>query len=86
MTREQFEKLKVGDKVIHAFGGIGVVTYKGNDTYTVKDKGFDAGDGMCEVSFAWNEGEPWHPSGVKESPLKTFPRVNVFEVNTNYRR
>lgn len=86
MTREQFEELKVGDKVIHAFGGIGVVTEKSDNGYVVKDKGFDAGDGMCEVSFAWNEGEPVPPSGVKESPLKTFPRVNEFEVNTNYRR
>jgi len=59
MTREQFETLKVGDKV-----------------YTVKDKGFDQGDGMCEVSFAWNEGEIWLPTGVMESPSKTFPRVN----------
>lgn len=57
MTREQFNSLKVGDKVRHPFGGIGVVTEKDDGTYTVKDKGFDTGDGMCEVSFAWNEGE-----------------------------
>jgi len=76
MTREQFETLKVGDKVRHAFGGIGVVTEKEENGYTVKDKGFDQGDGMCEVSFAWNEGEIWLPTGVMESPSKTFPRVN----------
>lgn len=58
MTREQFENLKVGDKVRHAYGGVGIVTYKDNYIYTVKDKGFDCGDGLCEVSFAWNEGEP----------------------------
>jgi len=57
MTREQFEKLKVGDKVRHAFGGVGVVTSKGDNGYVVKDKGFDCGYGCCEVSFAWNEGE-----------------------------
>ena len=57
MTREQFEKMKVGDRVRHAFGGIGIVTEKERNCYTVRDKGFDQGDGMCEVSFAWNEGE-----------------------------
>ena len=31
MTREEFDNLKVGDKVIHAFGGIGVVTEKDGD-------------------------------------------------------
>lgn len=56
MTREQFDKLSLGDKVKHPFGGIGVVTEKDSDTYTVKDNGFDQGDGMCEVSFCWNEG------------------------------
>ncbi len=79
MTREQFETLKVGDKVRHAFGGIGIVTEKEENGYTVKDKGFDQGDGMCEVSFAWNEGDTWSATGVKESPSKTFPRVNDFE-------
>lgn len=86
MTREQFEKLNVGDKVRHAFGGIGIVTEKEKNGYTVRDKGFDCGDGMCEVSFAWNEGEPWVSTGVLESPLKTFPRVNEFEVGSSYRR
>lgn len=57
MTREQFDNLKVGDKVRHSFGGIGVVTEKEENGYTVRDKGFDCGDGQCEVSFAWNEGE-----------------------------
>lgn len=56
MSREEFNNLKIGDKVIHAFGGIGVVTEKDEHTYTVKDKGFDDGSGQCEVSFAWNEG------------------------------
>jgi hypothetical protein len=56
MTKEEFEKLKVGDKVLHAFGSIGIVTEKDECGYVVKDKGFDAGDGMDEVSFAWNEG------------------------------
>lgn len=57
MTREEFGNLKVGDKVNHAFGGIGVVTEKDDNGYTVRDKGFDCGDGLDEVSFAWNEGE-----------------------------
>lgn len=57
MTREEFENLKVGDKVLHAFGGIGIVTNKEENGYTVSDPGFDCGDGQCEVSFAWNEGE-----------------------------
>lgn len=57
MTREEFEKLKVGDKVRHAFGGIGVVTEIDDNGYVVKDKNFDCGDGLDEVSFAWNEGE-----------------------------
>lgn len=57
MTLEEFNNLKIGDKVIHAFGGTGVVTEKDEQTYTVKDKGFDDGSGQCEVSFAWNEGQ-----------------------------
>ena len=57
MTIEEFEKLKVGDKVRHPYGGIGVVTEIDGKDYTVKDKGFDTGDGLNEVSFAWNEGE-----------------------------
>lgn len=57
MTKDEFDRLKVGDKVIHAFGGIGIVTEKSKDGYVVKDKGFDLGDGMDEVSFAWNEGQ-----------------------------
>lgn len=57
MTKEEFNRLKVGDKVIHAFGGIGIVTEKDESGYVVKDKGFDLGDGMDEVSFAWNEGQ-----------------------------
>lgn len=55
MTREEFDNLKVGDKVIHAFGGIGVVTEIFEIGYTVKDKGFDCGGGL--ISFAWYEGE-----------------------------
>ena len=58
MTREEFDNLKVGDKIMHPFGGIGVVTEKEENGYTVKDKGFDYGDGLDEVSFAWNEGKP----------------------------
>ena len=58
MTIEQFEKLNIGDKVRHPYCGVGIVTEKDDFTYTVKDKGFDQGDGMCEVSFAYNEGEP----------------------------
>ena len=54
MTREEFEKLKVGDKVRHPFGGIGVVVEKDNMTYVVRDKSF--GDNG-EVCFAWNEGK-----------------------------
>ena len=57
MTIEEFEKLKVGDKVRHPYRGIGVVTEIDGKSYTVKDKGFDTGDGLNEVSFAWNEGE-----------------------------
>ena len=57
MTQEEFNNLKVGDKVIHAFGRIGFVTEKDGQTYTIKDKGFDDGSGQCEVSFAWNEGK-----------------------------
>ena len=56
MTREEFDKLKVGDKIRHTFGGIGVVTEKDEWGYVLKDKGFDTGDGLDEVSFAWNEG------------------------------
>lgn len=57
MAQEEFNNLKVGDKVIHAFGSIGVVTDKDEHTYTVKDKRFNGGDGQCEVSFALNEGQ-----------------------------
>lgn len=57
MTKEEFVQLKVGDKVRHPFGGIGVVTSKDDMTYILKDKGFDCGDGLDEVTFAWNEGE-----------------------------
>jgi len=57
MTKDEFVQLKIGDKVRHSFGGIGVVTDKDDMTYTVNDKSFDTGDGCCEVSFAWNEGE-----------------------------
>ena len=54
MTREEFEKMKVGDKVRHPFGGIGVVVQKDDMTYVVQDKSF--GDNG-EVCFAWNEGK-----------------------------
>lgn len=70
MTREQFKKLEVGDKVRHAFGGIGVVTEKEENGYTVNDKGFDCGDGQCEVSFAWNEGQPLPKNDIVTSQEK----------------
>ena len=57
MTKKEFENLKVGDKVRHPYGSIGIVTEIDGKGYTVKDKGFDCGDGLDEVSFAWNEGE-----------------------------
>lgn len=57
MTREEFESLKVGDKVYHPFGGRGIVTSKDDAGYTLRDKRFDNGDGLCEVYFAWNEGK-----------------------------
>ena len=53
MTREEFEKLKVGDKVRHPFGGIGVVVEKDNMTYVVRDKRLGENGEVC---FAWNEG------------------------------
>ena len=53
MTREEFEKMKVGDNVRHPFGGIGVVVEKDNMTYVVRDKRF----GDSDVCFAWNEGK-----------------------------
>ena len=53
MTREEFDKLKVGDKVRHIFNGIGIVTEKNECGYVLKDKRFDTGDGLDEVSFAW---------------------------------
>lgn len=48
------------------FGSIGIVTEKEENGYTVKDKGFDQGDGMCEVSFAWNEGELFNPKSEEQ--------------------
>lgn len=57
MTREEFEKLQIGDKVRHSFGSVGVVVSKDEQTYSLKDGGFDGGDGLDVVSFAWNEGE-----------------------------
>lgn len=71
MTKEEFEKLKVGDKVLHAFGSIGIVTEKGECGYVVKDKGFDAGDGMDEVYFAWNEGQIVKKSAETQHVNKT---------------
>lgn len=56
MTREQFEQMQIGDKVMHSFGGVGTVVAKYNGGYTLHDEGFDQGDGNCEVNFAWNEG------------------------------
>lgn len=53
MTREEFENMKVGDKVIHVFGGVGVVVEKDDATYVVKDNGFGENEEVC---FAWNEG------------------------------
>ncbi len=57
MKQEEFKNLKIGDKVRHTWGGIGIVTEKYDGGYILKDKGFDTGDGYDEVSFAWNEGE-----------------------------
>ena len=54
MTREEFEKLKVGDKVRHPFGGIGVVVQKDDMTYVVRDKRLGENGEVC---FAWNEGK-----------------------------
>ena len=72
MTREEFESLQVGDKVVHAFGGVGVVTEKDDQTYTVKSKDFEIEHGVDEVSFAWNEGYV-----LKSLPffLKNFPEL-----------
>lgn len=51
MTRENFDKLKIGDKVF-VYGHRGTVTSKGGMTYNVKIKSLKE-----TVSFAWNEGE-----------------------------
>lgn len=48
----------IGDLVIHGFGHNGKVTAIDTNTLTVYDKGFDDGDGHCEVTFAWNEINP----------------------------
>ncbi len=52
------EELMIGDLVIHGFGHNGKVTAIDTNTLTVYDKGFDDGDGHCEVTFAWNEINP----------------------------
>lgn len=52
------EELMIGDLVIHGFGHNGKVTVIDTNTLTVYDKGFDDGDGHCEVTFAWNEINP----------------------------
>lgn len=57
MTREEFEKLQIGDKVRHPFGSVGVVVSKDEMTYSLKDGLLDNGNGLDVVSFAWNEGE-----------------------------
>lgn len=51
MTRENFDKLKIGDKV-SLYGHVGTVTRKDSMTYDVKFKKLPE-----TVSFAWNEGE-----------------------------
>ena len=51
MTRENFDKLEIGDKVF-VYGHLGTVTRKGEMTYDVKIKSLKE-----TVSFAWNEGE-----------------------------
>lgn len=51
MTRENFDKLKIGDKV-ELYGFVGTVTRKDGNTYDVKSKALGG-----TVSFAWNEGE-----------------------------
>lgn len=51
MTRENFERLKIGDKV-NLYGYVGTVTRKGSMTYDIKIKALGE-----TVSFAWNEGE-----------------------------
>lgn len=56
MTREDFNQLQIGDKVAHPFGGVGKVVRKDSETYDIKDRGFDCGDGQSVVTFAWNEG------------------------------
>lgn len=48
----------LGDWVRHGFGHEGKVTAIDSDVVTVYDKGFDDGDGHCEVTFAWNEIKP----------------------------
>jgi hypothetical protein len=57
MTREEFEKLQIGDKVRHPLGSVGVVVSKDKMTYSLKDGLLDNGNGLDVVSFAWNEGE-----------------------------
>lgn len=51
MTRENFDKLKIGDKV-SLYGLVGTVTRKDKMTYDIKIK-----TSHETVSFAWNEGE-----------------------------
>lgn len=58
MTREEFDSLKVGDYVIHGFGHVGRVVKLSGGGYVARDPGLNTGDGQCDVSFAWNEGEP----------------------------
>lgn len=48
----------LGDWVRHGFGHEGKVTAIDSNVVTVYDKGFDDGDGHCEVTFAWNEIKP----------------------------
>lgn len=51
MTRENFDRMKIGDKV-NLYGLVGIVTRKDKMTYDVKSKAYGG-----TVSFAWNEGE-----------------------------
>lgn len=52
------EELMIGNYMKHGFGGIGKVTELSKGIVTVYDKGFDDGEGNCEVNFAENEIHP----------------------------
>lgn len=68
------EELCIGDKIIHGFGGIGIVTAIDKSVVTVYDKGLDDGDGHCEVTFAYNEilGIPLTEEILEKNGYKAF--------------